>query len=93
MHDSSMGFSVTIYFICGTIAILYLMVRRFVGAFGNAELGGNVGNLFNLYYNALTVLLFAVFHYKALRISFFISNRPVLISKIDHLFKLKMLSL
>jgi len=42
VEAGSLGFSVTVYTICAVIAIGFLMVRRFVGAFGNAELGGNV---------------------------------------------------
>jgi len=42
VEAGSLGFSVTLYTICAICAIILILCRRFIGAFGNAELGGNV---------------------------------------------------
>jgi hypothetical protein len=41
----TLGFSVTIYTIFAILGILLILARRFLGIFGNAELGGNNGKL------------------------------------------------
>lgn len=36
----SLGFSVVVFTICAIVTLILIVVRRFVGVFGNAELGG-----------------------------------------------------
>lgn len=36
----SLGFSVVIFTICAVVTLILIVIRRYVGVFGNAELGG-----------------------------------------------------
>merc|ERR1712142_855347 len=40
VDPGSLSVSVTLYTICALIALLWLVARRFLSVFGNAELGG-----------------------------------------------------
>jgi len=40
MNAGTLGFSVTIFTICAVTTLAFLMVRRSLAIFGNAELGG-----------------------------------------------------
>jgi solute carrier family 8 (sodium/calcium exchanger) len=72
VEAGSLGFSVTLYTICALIAIMFLMARRFIGAFGNAELGGNVvlkwvsGGFF-LFLWVLYIVLSSLYSYKIIQ--------------------------
>ena len=44
----TLGFSVTVYTIFAILGLGLLLARRFLGIFGNAELGGNNGRQFKL---------------------------------------------
>ena len=43
MKAGTLGFSVTVYTLFAIVALALLLARRFLGIFGNAELGGNDG--------------------------------------------------
>ena len=47
VEAGSLGFSVSLYTICAVLAIILLMVRRYLPFMGQAELGGPVGGKYS----------------------------------------------
>ena len=45
MKAGTLSFSVLVYTVCAILAITLIMIRRFLPAFGNSELGGPTGTI------------------------------------------------